>query len=260
MESIHCRVAETRREIDDALRLRWMVFEEELGYLGARPSPREVDGFDLMETTIHVVAYADGVAVGTGRLLLPNPEVARARGEGIGLDLEGRYDLGSLAAPGVSPAEVTRVCVVRAFRGAGVVEALIARMHCESARRGVTHWVAAANTQTDAAEDAALVVQVAAARGLVSSRYRLTPRPPSTPPSTPPATPTARLYDAEAWRRAAAGDLGGLPLPGPIAAFTRLGARICGPAVYDARFQRFAAPLGCALDEVNVAPTLDRAA
>lgn len=255
MDAIQCRVAETRREVDDALRVRWAVFGEELGLVPRRPARREVDDFDLLESTLHVVAYAGGAAVATGRLLLPSQEVARARGRGVGIELEGRFDLGPLSAPGAGVAEATRVCVLRPFRRAGTVEALILAMIEESRRRGVTHWVAAANTETDVAEDASIVAQLCEQRGLLS-RYRLIVREEPSPPSAP----CAPLFDGERRRRAAAGDLSGMALPRPIESFTRMGARLAGPAVYDARFQRFAAPLVTCLDEATVLPAPRRAA
>jgi predicted GNAT family N-acyltransferase len=248
MADIGCRVAETRREIDGALRLRWAVFGEELGLLGARPAQREVDEYDLLETTVHIVAYAEGEAVATGRVLLPNAEVAYARGWGVGIDLERRFDLGPLAGSAISLAEATRLCVLRPFRRGRVIVALLAAMIQEGRRRGVTHCVTAANTQTDVADDALVIEQVAAQRGLVSLRHRLSPR--ARP--APPAAPRAPLYDAEARLRAAAGDAAGLSLPRPLEVFAGVGLRIAGPAIYDMRFQRFAVPMVGVVDEMAV--------
>jgi putative hemolysin len=163
MGSIQCRIAETRREIDDALRVRWAVFGEELDLLAARPpAPREVDAFDTLETTLHFVAYDEGLPIATARLLLPSPEVALARGGRLGLDLETKFDLRELCAPGLALAETTRVCILAPYRSSGAADALGAAMRRESLERGVTHWVAAANAETDAPEDALLILDVAA--------------------------------------------------------------------------------------------------
>lgn len=255
MEGIRCRVAETRRELDDALRVRWAVFGDELGLLPRRATRREVDDFDTLETTIHIVGYAEGVVVATGRLLLASPEIARDRGWGVGVDLEARFDLGALVAPGVAIAEATRVCVLRPYRRAGALDALITAMIEESRRRAVTHWVSAANTETDSPEDAAIIAELAARRGLLSS-YQLPLR--ASPP--PPFEPRAPLFDREARGRAAAGDFSGLALPRALESFTRMGARLAGPPVYDARFQRFAAPLVTRLDEATILSAPRRAA
>lgn len=248
MVQVCCRVAEARREIDDALRLRWAVFGEELGLLPARPAQREVDDFDLLETTIHVVAYAEGAAVATGRLLLPNADVARACGWGVGLDVEGRFDLGPLAGSGVTLTEVTRLCVLRPFRRGGVLAALLASMIREGRRHGATHCVAVANTETDDVEDASIIARVAAQRGIVSPHHALSPR--AWP--APPAEASAPLYDAATRRRAALGDLAGLRLPRPLRVFARVGMRVAGPAIYDARFRRFAMPMVGVGDELSV--------
>lgn len=256
MVHISCRVAESRRELDDALRLRWAVFGEELGLLPARTARREVDDFDTLETTVHLNAYVDGAAVATARLVLPSAEVALARGSGVGIDMEDRFDLGALAGPGVSLAEATRFCVLRAFRREGVAVALLTAMVLESRRRGVTHWVAVANTDTDDAEDAAIVAQVAAARRLVSPHHRLSPR----AASAPPPVSRAPFYDGAARRRAAALDLAGLALPRPLEVFTRTGLRLAGAPAYDARFQRFAVPMVAVMDEMDIEMTLRSAA
>ena len=109
-------------------------------------------------------------------------------------------------------AEVTRFCVLRRYRCTGVAAALFAGLFAESQRRGITHWVAGANMETDFAEDAALAYRVARAQHLVSSRFHAAPRVP------PPArTPRQRPLYTEAQRlRAAGGDLAGISLPRPL--------------------------------------------
>lgn len=248
MVHISCRVADSRREIDEALRLRWTVFGEELGLLHPRATRREIDDYDTLETTVHLLAYVDGAAVATFRLILPSPDVALGRGWGLGLDIEERFDLGALADSGVSLAEVTRICVLRAFRRRGVAVALLTAMVLESRRLGVTHWVGVANTETDAADDAAIVTQVAAAHRVVSPSHRLLPR----TVSAPPQEPRARFYTGDARRGTAQGDLAGLALPRPLEVLTRMGFRLAGAPVYDVRFKRFAVPVVAVMDEMAV--------
>lgn len=256
MVQIACRIAESRTELDDALRVRWAVFGDELGLLPARIAQRDVDQFDTLETTIHVVAYADGAAVATGRLVLPNRDVACARGFGLGLDVEDRFHLDGLSGAGMVVAEVTRVCVLRPFRFGHVTLALLVALFKEGQRRGVTHCVAAVNTETDVAEDAQIIARVIEHRGLVSPKYRLSPR----TRSAPVDGARAPFYDLAERRRAAAGDLTGLRLPQPVAAFTRFGLRLVGSTEYDPRFLRFAVPLVGTVDEMQIGTALHIAA
>jgi hypothetical protein len=210
MSGIHCCVAVTRQEIDDALRVRWAVFGEEMGLIAEAPgAPREVDAFDTLETTLHFVAYADGRAVAT------------------------------------VVAEATRFCVLAPYRRAGAVEALDALMRRESRRRGVTHWIAAANAETDAAEDARIIQRVAERMGFWSRRFQALP----IGDEAPPAPERCPFYTPEERERARAGDLAGLRLPRALVVFARrLGARFTGEPRYDARFRRFAMPLVAAVD------------
>ncbi|WP_437735268.1 GNAT family N-acetyltransferase [Sorangium sp. So ce1335] len=251
MTSIQCRIAHTRKDLDDALRVRWAVFGQELGLLAAAAAPREIDPYDTLDTTLHVIAYADGEAIATTRLLLPSPEVARARGGRLGVDLESRFDLGALRAPGLSLAEVTRFCVLDRHRKSGALDALRAALIEESRRRGVTHWIAAVNAETDDAEDAAIILQVAAALGLVCARVKVSPL----GGDHPPASPGSPFYGEAERARARAGALGGLRLPRPLRVFTRrMAARLVGPARYDSRFRRFAIPLFASVEEQATAP------
>jgi putative hemolysin len=163
------------------------------------------------------------------------------------LPLEAKVDLAELAVPSVRPAEVTRFCVLRRYRRTGVTAALFTGLHEESARRGVTHWVAGANMETDVPEDAATAYHLACSEGLSCARFHAEPR-----FAGPGASPRRRpLYTAEQRRRAAGGDLTGLELPRTLALFAhRMGARFIGPPVYDERFGVFALPLVSALADL----------
>lgn len=248
MTAFSCRVATTQRHLDDALRVRWAVFAEELRLIGAhRGAPREVDSFDTLETTVHLVVYADAQPVATSRLLLPNAEVARACGGLLGIALEHKLDLSSVSGPGRLFAESTRFCILKPWRHSEVLLRLQAGLYQHSRCLGVTHWIAAANMETDSAQDAAVAFQVAAHQGLVRTDWRVWAR----QPSTPPACPDAPLYTSAQRALARAGRFDGLHLPRALSLFTRkMGARFIGEPLYDAHFRRFSVPLVAALDEL----------
>lgn len=249
MTSLHCLVATTQRQLDDALRVRWAVFAEELRLIeGPGPAvPREVNGFDTLETTVHLVVYADAQPVATSRLLLPNAEVARTLSGHLGIDLEQKLDLSSVGGPGLSFAESTRFCILKEWRHSEVLVRLQAGLYQESWRRGVTHWIAAANTETDSTEDAQLLYQVASYQGLVSHRWRVQSR----SPSQPPEIATAPLYTPVQRARARHSLFEGLRLPRTLSLFAhKMGARFIGEPLYDTHFRRFSMPLVAALAEI----------
>lgn len=249
MTILSCRVAATQRQLDDALRVRGAVFGTELGLLGSRAATtlREVNGFDTLETTVHLVVYADERPVATARLLLPNPEVARATGEHLGIDLERKLDLSGVGGPGLMFAESTRFCVLKEWRQSEALVWLQAGLYAESRRRGVTHWIASANMETDSAEDARLIFQVAAHQGLVSQRWRARAH---TPPE-PPATPSTFHFTPSERARARQGQLEGLRMPRVLSFFAhKMGARFIAEPLYDEGFHRFSLPLVAALDEI----------
>ncbi|MCP3098438.1 GNAT family N-acetyltransferase [Myxococcus sp. K15C18031901] len=256
MTSMYCRVATTQRELDDALRVRWNVFGGELGLMGGKapPTRREVNCFDTLETTVHLVVYAGREPVATLRMLLSNPEVALAMGGRLGLELEQKLDLSGVSAPGRVFAETARFCVLEPWRRSEAVAHLQAGIYAESRRRGVTHWIAAANLDTDSSEDAALMARVAAHRGWVNPKWKVR----LTTPQSSPAIPASSFYTAVERERAGQGNLGGLRMPRAPSLFARkMGARFVAEPLYDASFHRFTLPLIAALDEIPES-TLER--
>jgi L-ornithine Nalpha-acyltransferase len=243
MQSYRSIIARTAQEITDAQRLRWTVYGEEEALLpaSARVDGREIDARDYCEGTTHFLVYDGQEAVGTVRLLEPSSAL------GLDLDLDAKFDLGALSAPGIAPAEVTRYCVLQRYRRTRVATALFLRLFKESSRRGITHWVAGANMGTDCAEDAALAYRVACAQKLVTPRFHAEPRDRERP-DTPRRRP---CYTEEQRRRAEEGDLTGLELPRTLSLFAnRMGARYIGSPAYDAYFNVFALPLVATLADI----------
>lgn len=247
MRTFRCSIATTERQIMDAQSVRYRVYAGEEGLLPASVGVggREIDDLDYRATTTHFLVYAGLDPVGTVRLLRGDAE--GAKGGRLGLDLESKVDLGALAAAGVTAGEVTRFCVLRRYRRTGVTGALFAGLRDESARLGVTHWVAGANMETDCAEDAVLAYRLACEKDLVSRGFSAEPR-----HRELPRTPRRRpYYTEEQRRRVAGGDLAGLELPRTLSLFASgMGARYIGPPVYDTYFDIFALPLVAALAEI----------
>jgi len=207
-------LARTAAEIAEAQRLRWQVYGEEEKLLppSACQDGREVDARDAEPGTAHFIVRAGADVVGTVRLLFPAPTRA----------------LAALAPWGCAPAEITRFCVRRAYRNTGVTPALFAALRAESVRRGITHWVAAANTETTIAREAAFACRIARAKGYVAE-----PSPGGGRDQTAPDLDYV---------------LASLDLPRTLSVFARrMGARFAGCPIYDPYFGVFALPLVVAL-------------
>jgi L-ornithine Nalpha-acyltransferase len=251
MTYIHWRwsVATTQRELDDVARIRWAVFGGEMGLLSEQSavSRREVTCIDTLDTTVHLLVHAGAEPVATMRVALPNAEVAANLGGAVGLEMAQRVDLWGLIRPGRVFAEPSRFCVLPKWRRTEAVTWLLAAMYEESRRRGVTHWIASANLETDSPEDALLSWQVAASRGWLSPCWRVDVPDPWQAP-VPPRSP---FYTPEERARAAQGLLDGLRVPRSPSLFARtMGARFIAEPLYDAYFQWFTLPLVMALDEI----------
>ena len=245
---IYAGVADTPVSIADAQRIRNHVFvvEKQLLSPSVPTLDRETDGYDALETTLQFIAYVDDAPVATARLIRPNPDVARAIGEPVGLDLALRYDLRPFAAAVASFAEVSRMCVLPEHRGTAVLCELYLAMYRESLRVGLTHWVGAGNTETDAIEDARIAYRIAAREGFASDRWRLDPRAGAgaNGPSSHP------LYSPEERARARAGDLDGLCLPRTLRTFAHLAARYVGQPLREKDYSVCSLPLVVDLADV----------
>ena len=255
---IHASVAEGPAAIAECQRIRHRVYvlEKQLLRHDIQDQDREVDEYDALDTTVHLLVRVDGEAAATVRLLRPNPHVAGAFGQAIGIGLAARYDLAPLAVPGVSVAEGSRLCVVPEHRGGSVFDALSGAMIREGLRLGLTHLVIAANAETDSIEDAEIAYRIAEGDELVSTRFRVVPRRGASVPG-----PSERgFYTAEERARAHAGNLEGLPLPRLLRAFAeRLAARYMGPPIREKGYTVCSLPAVIDLDEAARTQTFRRA-
>jgi L-ornithine Nalpha-acyltransferase len=247
MPQIRCTLAQTQRRIDDALRIRFEVFARELGYLETteRSIPREFDPFDTLDTTLHIVAYHGRTAAGAVRLLLPNKEIAKANGTFFGLPIETHYDLSDCSRIGMRLAETTRFCVLSAYRGTQVAAFLHAAVLRLSQQFGVTHWIAGANMETDALDDALIMQRVLVQLGFVRDDLCLSRR----ASLVPPLFPRRPFFDERVRSRALAGDIA-VPLPRTLDSYARrMHARFVGPPMFDHRFRMCALPFVAAVAE-----------
>jgi len=102
---IEVRIAQSSKDVQTCLRLRWTVFVEEQG---VRPSD-ELDAHDRNDA-IHALASLDGVPCGAGRFIFEEPGLAK----------------------------IQRMAVVDDVRGRGVGKALLQFLEAEASRRGAS--------------------------------------------------------------------------------------------------------------------------
>ncbi|HZX96267.1 MAG TPA: GNAT family N-acetyltransferase [Myxococcales bacterium] len=102
---IEVRIAQSPKDVQTCLRLRWTVFVEEQG---VRPSD-ELDAHDRNDA-IHALASLDGVPCGAGRFIFEEPGLAK----------------------------IQRMAVVDDVRGRGVGKALLQFLEAEASRRGAS--------------------------------------------------------------------------------------------------------------------------
>jgi predicted GNAT family N-acyltransferase len=100
----------SQEQMADALAIRRRVFVEEQGV----PESEEIDVHDgdpaMVTTAVHVLVYRDGLAVATGRLLLPH---------------------------GDEGAHIGRVAVLAEYRGTGVGRMVMKVLHGNALYRGI---------------------------------------------------------------------------------------------------------------------------
>jgi len=251
MSVITVKKAQSIAELDRAAKVRCSVFADEFAYLDPNdfPAGREVDGFDLLDTTINFIGCVDGKAAGTVRLLFPNPCVAARCQLRHGLSIERYLELKNLGN-GILPAEIPRSSVLKPFRRTGVMHHLYFAAYVECLKRGITHWIAVGNTETDCAEDAAIVMQLLAKRGLWLREYDAEPK----DIAKRQEAPRYRLYDDISRQRALRGNLDAVALPRTLEVFAKVGARYFGTPFYDREFRMFAMPLIMRMEDFVASP------
>lgn len=139
---IHCRVAFTKREPEDAVWIWWELLGRENGAL-TEEAPRwpvELGRVGAFESVLHPVSYLEDRRTGTARLLIASQGASAEDGLPFGFRLELKVDLGVLGGPGVALAEAARACPLdgpRTWALFGAARAAIAGggSSCAAARR-----------------------------------------------------------------------------------------------------------------------------
>ncbi len=236
--------AQSIEELADAARIRWSVFSEAMRLQSDfLPALREVNGFDVLDTTDNFVCYHGDALAGTIRLLKPNPDLAAQHGVALGLPLEIQFEVQGLPAD-ASIAELGRAAIMPMHRGSAAIGHLYRAAYEASREIGVTHWLAVSLTETDSLEDTRIVSRMLEARGRTAPEPRLGPR----GTSLPDHRPMRPLYSDDERRRAARGDYDGLALPHTVRFLLGIGLTFVGEPVFEAAFKEYVLPVLLPLD------------
>lgn len=116
---LYISLARTQAEIEEAQRLRYKVFAEEMGAQLSGTGSLDVDGFDQFCDHLIVRDSGTNQVIGTYRIL--SPEKANAAG---GYYSAGEFDLSRLAHLFSRTVEVGRACVHQNYRNGGTITML----------------------------------------------------------------------------------------------------------------------------------------
>ena len=220
-------MAHTAADVEDAQRLRYKVFVEEMGAtIGAHATGLDSDEFDAWCDHL-IVRDADTLrAVGTYRIL--PPDRARALGR---LYSEGEFDLSRLAHLRPNAIEIGRSCVHREYRDGAVILLLWAGLARYMKLGGYRHLIGCASASL-------------ADGGHQAARLRDELQPHLTDPELRAfphvAFPHARL------ERSLNGSM-----PPLIKGYLRLGARVCGEPAWDPDFNTADFLMWLSLDQLH---------
>lgn len=219
-------VARTDLAIEEAQRLRYKVFAEELGANVGTDDGLDIDRFDAHCDHL-IVRDADSLrVVGTYRVLPPHR--ARALGR---LYSESEFDMQRLDHLRPGMIEVGRSCVHRDYRSGPAILLLWAGLAQYMKKNGYRHLVGCASASLADGGGAAAFVRDTTQRHLTPPEYRAFPRLP---------------FPHEKIDRPAVAEV-----PPLIKGYLRIGARVCGEPAWDPEFNTADFLVLLALENLN---------
>jgi putative hemolysin len=217
------RFARRAGELDSVLRLRYQVFNLEMGegLAASAATGRDEDAFDAACHHL-VVEDAAGAVIGTYRM-----QTAAMAAGGLGFYSAGEFDLSALPAEVIARAiEVGRACIAREHRNRQVLFLLWKGLARYLAATGTRYLFGCCSlTSQDPAEGLRALAHFAA-RGLLHPRFTVAPRP-----------GLECAGDAAAAAAAVAADPAAVELPPLFRTYLRYGALVCGPPAIDYEFK-----------------------
>jgi putative hemolysin len=215
--SYRARFARTRQEVEAIQRLRYRVFNLELGEGLAQSARtgRDADAFD--ETSHHILVVDDRSRVAVGTYRLATLESASC---GPGFYSAQEFDLSGLPAPLLaSSVELGRACIAAQHRGHHVLALLFEGITAYAAHNGKRFLFGCSSLPASAAPAANALTCALREQGSLDASLAVRPRP---------------GFEAPAFESSAAGELPALP---PLLRrYLRLGARLAAEPAFDRAF------------------------
>jgi hypothetical protein len=132
-----------------------------------------------------------------------------------------------------------RYCVLASARQKPVAAMMIREAVRSSRRLGITHWLGSATIETNIPEDAARIESVGANMGFVHRDIRIAPR-----TVTCPSNDIRHAFSTTSQCCLSRIPAANTEFPRVLSMYARrLGARIIGPPLYDARFRGYSIPI-----------------
>lgn len=225
---LYAEVAKSEADLQEAQRLRYLVFaEEKAARLPTEALRLDCDRFDPHCTHLLLRDGSTGEVVGTYRLL--DYKGARAAGSFYSA---GEFDLRRLLHLGPWMVEIGRACIHPAYRSAGAITVLWSALMRHILLRGYQFVMGCASVDTrEGGHVAASICRQLVSNHLGPDEWRTFPH---------------RAFVMEGWT-----DIPGIQIPGLIKGYLRLGARVCGDPAWDPDFKTADLLLLLPVAEVN---------
>lgn len=231
-------------------KVRHDVFTKETGYIDSdKEDGCETDAYDKLSSTVHFLAYCDGIPAGTVRLLLPNRYIAKQQDTYFGLPIEELFDIKYYTKCNMRIAEISRSSVKGRFKNTRTILWLWKALLEYSISRGVTDLVTSVNPETDKLSDAFILYDCLKQGNLVDKKIVVKPKKPDIGKIRNfrfQLAPNACCnYDCNSKTKT------DIRIPQTIKLFTKVGSSFTGEPVYSEKIDMCAMPMNLHLSEVD---------
>jgi putative hemolysin len=225
-------LASDAREVEEAQRLRYRVFGEEMGARLDAARCIDRDAFDAYCEHLLVRDLDSAEVVGTYRML--PPDAARAAGSYYS---EQEFDISRIAHLRDGLVEIGRSCVHPDYRNGAVILLLWSALLRYMMQRRHTHLFGCASiSMADGGHDAALLWRRIESRHLAPAEYRVFPH---------CRLPVEKLEAGQSARRAPG-------MPPLIRGYLNAGAQVCGEPAWDPDFNTADIPVLLSINDMNI--------
>ena len=210
--SLHLSVARNKNEIEEAQRLRYKVFAEEMDAQVSGRNGLDIDGFDAYCDHLLVRDTNTQQVIGTYRIL--GPKQANEAGSYYS---SGEFDLSRISHLLGNTVEVGRACVHQNYRSGGVITLLWAGLAKYMKMYGYEHMIGCASVpMNDGGHAAASLYTQLKQKYMAPAEYRVFPH-----VHLPIESLNTQMK---------------VDCPPLIKGYLRLGAQICGEPAWDSYF------------------------